>query len=41
MQELSVLPDPDDPNKQTIEILHNIEEEVARLRAQLDRDATE
>ena len=41
MQELSVLPDPDDPNKQTIEILHKIEEEVARLRAQLDRDATE
>ncbi|MAB75017.1 MAG: hypothetical protein CMO47_00965 [Verrucomicrobiales bacterium] len=41
MQELSVLPDPDDPNKQTIEILHNIEEEVARLRAQLDRNATE
>tara|TARA_B100001093_G_scaffold325888_1_gene310898 strand:- start:1879 stop:2715 length:837 start_codon:yes stop_codon:yes gene_type:complete len=41
MQELSVLPDPDDPNKQTIEILHKIEKEVARLRAQLDRDATE
>ena len=32
MQELSVLPDPDDPNKQTIE------EEVARLRVQLDKD---
>ena len=41
MQELSVLPDPDNPNKQTIEILHNIEEEVARLRTQLDRDTTE
>ncbi len=38
MQELSVLPDPDDPNKQTIEILSKIEEEVARLRAQLDKD---
>ena len=38
MQELSVLPDPDDPNKQTIEILSKIEEEVARLRVQLDKD---
>ena len=38
MQELSVLPDPDDPNKKTIEILSKIEEEVARLRAQLDKD---
>lgn len=38
MQELSVLPDPDDPNKQTIEILSKIEEEVARLHAQLDKD---
>lgn len=38
MQELSVLPDPDDPNKQTIEILSKIEAEVARLRVQLDKD---
>ena len=38
MQELSVLPDPDDPNKKTIEILSKIEEEVAKLRAQLDKD---
>jgi voltage-gated sodium channel len=41
MQELSVLPDPDDPNKQTIEILFKIEEEVARLRAQLDKGDNE
>ena len=38
MQELSVLPDPDDPNKQTIEILSKIEEDVARLRVQFDKD---
>ena len=37
-----VLPDPDHlnlpSNKKTIEILSKIEEEVARLRAQLDKD---
>ena len=36
MQELSMLPDGDEPNPETLEILTKIEEDLVRLRKQLD-----
>jgi voltage-gated sodium channel len=36
MQELSVLPDPDEPNPETLELLTKIEEDLSRLRQQID-----
>jgi voltage-gated sodium channel len=38
MQELSVLPDPDSPNPETLELLTRIEEDLTQLRQQLDRE---
>jgi len=37
MQELSVIPDPESPNRETIEILSRIEEDLARLRGQIGK----
>ncbi len=37
MQELAVLPDPKSPNKETIEILSRIEEDLATLRGQIGK----
>ena len=37
MQELSVLPDPESPNRETIEILARIEEDLAKLRGQIGK----
>ncbi|MDF1861441.1 MAG: ion transporter [Verrucomicrobiales bacterium] len=36
MQELSVLPDPDEPNPETLDLLTKIEEDLNRLRQQID-----
>ena len=38
MQELSVLPDPDEANPETVEILGRIEADLARLRKQIDEE---
>lgn len=37
MQELSMIPDPESPNRETIEILSRIEEDLARLRGQIGK----
>lgn len=37
MQELSVLPDPESPHRETIEILNRIEEDLARLKGQMKK----
>jgi voltage-gated sodium channel len=37
MQELAMLPDPESPNRETIEILSRIEEDLARLRGQIGK----
>ena len=37
MQELAMIPDPESPNRETIEILSRIEEDLARLRSQIGK----
>ena len=37
MQELAMIPDPESPNRETIEILSRIEEDLARLRSKIGK----